>query len=89
VPFKYVCGKCKEVLYEMLYEVLRKPHAVNPVGYTIKSIDDVIKLHDGKCPKCGKELVKDVSKIEINGYGEARGPTAPGLEKPKASEMAD
>ena len=33
------------------------------------------KKYEKRCPKCGKELVKDVSKIKINGYGDEIGPT--------------
>jgi len=59
MPFKYVCDKCKSVLW----------HSDLP-----KSIVDVIKMYEGKCPGCKEDLVKDVSKVDIKGYGSEVGP---------------
>jgi len=42
-----ICESCSEVLYN---------------GADLKTPDEIIMLHEGKCPKCGKKL----SFIPIN-----------------------
>ncbi len=49
---KVVCDGCGEVLL------------VSPKK--VREPDEVIKTLDGKCRYCGKKLVYDVDKIEIN-----------------------
>ncbi|MCX6820998.1 MAG: hypothetical protein NT016_03545 [Candidatus Aenigmarchaeota archaeon] len=70
MPSKYVCGDCGYVL---------------ATDELVKSIGDVIKKYERKCPKCGKELVRDISKIEITPYGREIGPSEknrPGQKNP-------
>jgi|GEM_PF-2878570 len=51
MPQKIVCDGCGEVLYE---------------DVDLKSPEEVIKKFNGKCPQCGKKLVFDPQKVEIN-----------------------
>jgi hypothetical protein len=51
MPQKIICEGCDEVLLEDTK--LRPP-------------EEVIKEHYGKCPFCGKELIFNPDKIEIN-----------------------
>jgi NAD-dependent SIR2 family protein deacetylase len=51
LPQKTVCRSCKEVLYE---------------GELLKSPQDIIKKHEGKCPKCKKELKFTTEGVEIH-----------------------
>ncbi|NLE06469.1 MAG: hypothetical protein GX638_16920 [Crenarchaeota archaeon] len=41
LPQRVICDKCGHLLYE---------------GADLKPPDEIIKLHDGNCPKCGKKL---------------------------------
>jgi hypothetical protein len=51
MPQKIICEGCHKVLLDDLK--LRPP-------------EEVIRELDGKCPFCGKELIFDPTKIEIN-----------------------
>jgi len=51
----------------------------------VKPTEDIIKKYEKKCPKCGKELEKDASKIVIIPYGKEVGPSEknqPGQKNP-------
>ena len=50
MPQRIICSKCGDVLYE---------------GDLLKSVQDVIKKFEGRCPSCGKELDFEVDKIYI------------------------
>jgi len=50
MPQKIICSKCGDILYE---------------GELLKSVQDVIKKFEGRCPSCGKELDFEVDKIYI------------------------
>jgi hypothetical protein len=50
MPQRIICSKCGDVLYE---------------GDLLKSVQDVIKKFEGRCPNCGKELDFEVDKIFI------------------------
>jgi RNase P subunit RPR2 len=50
MPQRIICSKCGDILYE---------------GDLLKSVQDVIKKFEGRCPSCGKELDFEVDKIFI------------------------
>jgi ribosomal protein S27E len=50
MPQRIVCETCGKVLY---------------YGFELKSLEEIIRSLDGKCPDCGKKLVFDLSKIKI------------------------
>lgn len=47
MPQRVICQKCRHILYE---------------GAEIKPPDEILNLHNGKCPSCGKKL----SLIPVN-----------------------
>ncbi|RLI13162.1 hypothetical protein DRO35_01160 [Candidatus Bathyarchaeota archaeon] len=50
LPQKVNCDKCGAILYE---------------GEELKSPEEIIQMHDGKCPKCGRRLSLTPVKIEV------------------------
>jgi hypothetical protein len=50
MPQRILCESCGKVLY---------------YGFELKSLEEIIRSLDGKCPDCGKTLVLDLSKIKI------------------------
>lgn len=50
MPQKIICGNCGDVLYE---------------GSELKPPEELIEKLNGKCLKCGKELIFDLNKINI------------------------
>lgn len=50
LPQKVVCHKCGTILYE---------------GVDLKTPDEIIQIHDGKCPKCGKKLYLIPRDVEV------------------------
>lgn len=51
MPQKVICERCSAVLLD---------------DSKLKPPEEVIKAFDGKCPSCGKELIFNPDKIEIN-----------------------
>jgi len=51
MPQEVVCDRCGEILYK---------------GLDLKPPDEIIQLHNGKCPKCGKKLSFIPIKVEVN-----------------------
>ena len=51
MPQKVICERCSAVLLD---------------DSKLKLPEEVIKELDGKCPNCGKELIFNPDKIEIN-----------------------
>ncbi len=51
MPQKMTCGNCGEVLYE---------------GNDLKPPEEIVKQYNGLCPKCGKKLSFDPTKIDIS-----------------------
>jgi len=41
LPQRVICHGCKHILYE---------------GAELKPPDEIIRMHEGKCPKCAKKL---------------------------------
>jgi hypothetical protein len=54
MPQRILCKECDEVLYE---------------GDLLKSPQDVIKKHEGKCPACGKELAFETNAVSVKPNG--------------------
>jgi len=50
LPQKVNCDKCGAVLYE---------------GEELKSPEEIIQMHNGRCPKCGRELSLTPIKVEV------------------------
>jgi DNA-directed RNA polymerase subunit RPC12/RpoP len=50
LPQKVICEKCGTVLYE---------------GVELKPPDEIIQMHEGKCPKCGKKISFVPKKVEV------------------------
>ena len=52
MPQKVICEACGEVLYN---------------GVDLKPPEEVIQQFNGKCPRCGRQLVFNPEKVEIKG----------------------
>ena len=52
MPQKVICEACGEVLYK---------------GVDLKPPEEVIQQFNGKCPRCGRQLVFNPEKVEIKG----------------------
>lgn len=52
---KVFCSKCGHLLYES-----------DSGGGELKTLEDIIKTHEGHCPKCNKELKYDKEHIAEN-----------------------
>jgi len=50
MPQKVSCQECGYILYE---------------GPELKTPDEIIQKHDGKCPKCGKKLSTVPLDVEV------------------------
>jgi len=50
LPQRVNCDRCGAVLYE---------------GEELKSPEEILQMHDGKCPQCGRELSLTPKKIEV------------------------
>jgi hypothetical protein len=50
VPQRVVCHGCNYILYE---------------GPDLRPPDEIIKMHDGKCPKCEKKLSLMPQNVEV------------------------
>ena len=50
MPQQVICEGCGKVLY---------------FGFELKSLEEIIRGLDGKCPGCGKKLTFDLSKVKI------------------------
>jgi len=50
LPESVICGKCGNVFY---------------VGNELRFPEEIIQQNDGRCPKCGKELMFNPEKVEI------------------------
>ena len=50
MPQRAVCQDCGCILYEDI---------------DLKSPDEIIQQHDGKCPSCGKKLIFVPEKIDV------------------------
>jgi len=50
VPQRVSCDRCGAILYE---------------GEELKSPEEILQMHDGKCPKCGRNLSLTPKKIEV------------------------
>jgi DNA-directed RNA polymerase subunit RPC12/RpoP len=50
VPQQVICEKCGFTLYE---------------GSELKPPDEIIQMHEGKCPKCGKKISFMPKKVEV------------------------
>ena len=55
MPQKVICEKCGFVLYE---------------GSDLKPPDEIIQTHDGKCPKCGKQISFVPKKVVVKSANE-------------------
>jgi predicted nucleic acid-binding Zn-ribbon protein len=64
-----ICHKCSAVLYASAEE--------------LKSTDEIIQGHDGRCPNCGKKLSYIPKNIEVNPVDERIGSPVPEKKKPK------
>ena len=50
MPQKVVCGDCGFILYE---------------EKELMSIQEILSIHNGKCPKCGKRLSRTPKSVEV------------------------
>lgn len=50
MPQQVVCDECGEILYK---------------GTELKPPDEIIQLHNGRCPKCGKKLSYMPIKVDV------------------------
>ena len=50
MPQRVECDECGAILYE---------------GDELKSPEEILQMHNGKCPKCGRSLSLTPKKIEI------------------------
>jgi len=50
MPQQVVCDECGEILYK---------------GIELKPPDEIIQLHNGRCPKCGKKLSYMPIKVDV------------------------
>ncbi|MGF3522915.1 MAG: hypothetical protein ACQXXJ_07445, partial [Candidatus Bathyarchaeia archaeon] len=50
VPQRVVCNECHNILYE---------------GAELKPPDEILQLHEGKCPKCGRKLSLLPLNVEV------------------------
>ncbi len=50
LPQQVICEKCGAVLYE---------------GTELKPPDEIIQMHDGKCPKCGNKIGFVPTKVDV------------------------
>ncbi len=50
MPQRVLCKECGAVLYE---------------GAELRTPDEIIQAHNGKCPKCGRKLSLIPHKIEV------------------------
>jgi len=50
MPQRVNCDECGAILYE---------------GEELKSPEEILQMHDGKCPKCGRSLSLTPKKIEV------------------------
>ena len=55
MPQKVTCAECNHLLYE---------------SNILKSPQDIIKLFDGRCPECNRELSFEGKAIRIYPYDE-------------------
>jgi predicted RNA-binding Zn-ribbon protein involved in translation (DUF1610 family) len=56
VPQKVICEKCGFVLY---------------AGTELKPPDEIIQMHEGKCPECGNEISFIPKKVEVTAANDA------------------
>jgi len=50
MPQRVICHECGEILYE---------------GDDLKTPDEIIQRHNGRCPKCGRKLSSVPSSVEV------------------------
>ena len=50
MPQRVICERCGKVLY---------------TGDDLKPPDEIILMHNGQCPKCGKKLALVPTKIDV------------------------
>ncbi|MDH5441923.1 MAG: hypothetical protein OEY31_15080 [Candidatus Bathyarchaeota archaeon] len=50
MPQKVVCHQCETILYE---------------GTDLRTPDEIIQMHNGKCPKCGRKLYIIPRNVEV------------------------
>jgi len=53
MPQRIICKECGYVLYE---------------GLELKTPDEILQLHNERCPKCGKKLSLTPVMVEISRY---------------------
>ncbi|MCD6325715.1 hypothetical protein J7L97_05445 [Candidatus Bathyarchaeota archaeon] len=53
MPQRVNCDRCGAVLYE---------------GEELKSPEEILQMHNGKCPKCGRDLSLTPKKIEVKAF---------------------
>jgi hypothetical protein len=56
LPQKVICQGCGCILYEDI---------------DLKSPEEIIQQHDGKCPSCGKKLTFAPENIDVRPVGQA------------------
>jgi len=54
LPQRVFCRKCSTLLYE---------------GGELKPPDEIIQMHNGKCPNCGKKLSLIPHDVEVRSIG--------------------
>jgi DNA-directed RNA polymerase subunit RPC12/RpoP len=50
MPQRILCEDCNEILYQ---------------GSELVPPEEIIRKHDGRCPKCGKKLCFTAEKVEV------------------------
>jgi len=50
LPQKVICHHCGAILYE---------------GHDLKPPDEILQMHGGKCPECGKKLSLIPRNVEV------------------------
>ena len=50
MPQRAICEGCGKVLY---------------FGLELRSLEEIVRSFNGRCPECGKKLVVDLSKVKI------------------------
>lgn len=55
LPQSVICEKCGNVFY---------------FGNELRLPEEIIQQNDGRCPKCGKELIFNPEKVEITTVNE-------------------
>jgi hypothetical protein len=55
MPLEVVCNGCGEILFK---------------GLELRPPDEIIQIHDGKCPKCGRKLSFTPIRVEVKSVEE-------------------